>query len=334
MAQSQNTIREIFIANGALATETTLKTFTASASTGEIGVLPKGGETAAYGVPFVVAVKTADSVIVSDVVDPLKVEKLKLVEYVAPAQKVVTVDDIAVPATAGEKYEYIVDIRLFNHGSLSIENFYIKHGQHILTQTSSPLDAEDVVDALIINLNKNFSKEPGASATVNPLFTFTKTGTGATAALVITAKVQPLELGKKEGRDLQFDVVVKVSKVGDEDFGITQPTVEVTTPGNPGIGSGKEIAKLEWFYRGARGDAFRGLNYPYNWPTTTKTLTDQSLTYNLIELKHFITGDGWNALKMPKELTIAVAETAGTTTEAEALLTAIEVYTVKPDLIA
>jgi hypothetical protein len=334
MAQSQNTIREIFIANGALATETTLKAFTASASTGEIGVLSKGGEAPAYGVPFVVAYKTADSVIVSDVVDPLKVEKLKLVEYAAEVPKVITASAFPVPATAGDKYEYIVDIRLFNHGSLSVENFYIKHGQHILTQTSAPLTAQAAVDALVVNLNKNFSKEPGATATTNPLFTFSRGSSGANSTLIITAKAQPLELGKKEGRALEFDVVVRVSKVGDEDFGITQPTVAVTTPAHPGTGTGKQVAKLEYFYRGARGDAFRGLNYPYNWPTTTKTLTDQALTYNLIELKHFITGDGLNALKMPKELTIAIAETAGTTTEAEALIAAIEAYVVKPDLVA
>jgi hypothetical protein len=333
MAQPQNTIREILIANGAIATETTLKAFTASASTGEIGILPKGGETAAYGVPFVVAVKTADSVIVSDVIDPLKVEKLSKVLYKAETQKVVTASAFPVPATAGVKYEYIVDIRLFNHGSLSIENFYIKHGQFILTQTSGPLTAEAAVDGLVANLNKNFSKEPGATASTNPLFTFSRGSSGANSTLVITAKAQPLELGKKEGRPLEFDVVVKVSKVGDETFGITQPTVAVTTASHPGTGTGKQIAKLEWFYRGAKGDAFRGLNFPYNWPTTTKTLTEQASTYNLLELKHFVTGDGLNALKLPKELTIAVKDTAPGTTNVDLVKAAIEVFTIKPDLV-
>jgi hypothetical protein len=331
MAQPQNTIREILIANGAIATETTLKAFTATASTGEIGILPKGGETAAYGVPFVVAVKTADSVIVSDVIDPLKVERLSQVAYKAEAQKVVTTSTFPVPASAGVKYEYIVDIRLFNHGSLSIENFYIKHGQFILTQTGA-LTAEAVVDGLITNLNRNFSKEPGATASTNPLFTFTRGSSGANSTLIITAKAQPLELGKKEGRPLEFDVAVKVSKVGDEAFGITQPTVAVTTAAHPGTGTGKQIAKLEWFYRGAKGDAFRGLNYPYNWPTTTKTLTEQASTYNLLELKHFVTGDGFNALKLPKEVIIAVKDTAPATTNVALVKAKLDVFLVKPDL--
>jgi len=332
MAQPQNTIREIFIANAAIASQTTLKAFTASATTGQIGILPKGGETAAYGVPFVVAVKTADSVIVSDVIDPLKVEKLSQVAYKAEAQKVVTASTFPVPASAGVKYEYIVDIRLFNHGSLSIENFYIKHGQFILTQTGA-LTAEAVVDGLITNLNRNFSKEPGATASTNPLFTFTRGSSGANSTLIITAKAQPLELGKKEGRPLEFDVVVKVSKVGDEAFGITQPTVAVTTPAHPGTGTGKQIAKLEWFYRGAKGDAFRGLNYPYNWPTTTKTLTEQASTYNLLELKHFVTGDGFNALKLPKEVIIAVKDTAPATTNVALVKAKLDVFLVKPDLV-
>ena len=332
MANSQNTIREIIVANVGLASETTLKTFTASADSGKIGVFAKDGGTAAFGKDFVVALKTDDSVIVSDVIVPSQVSHLALKQAVAEVQKVVTVggsSSIAVPAVAGERYEYIVDIRLFNHGSLSVENFYLKHGHFILTQTAGPLTAQAVVDGLISQLNKSFSKEPGATATTNPLFTFTRSGSGATSALVITAKEQPLELGKKEGRQLEFDVVARVTKVGDESFGVPQPTVAVTTPANPGTGTGKQIAKLEFFYRGGRGDVLRGVGYPYDWTKKTKTLTDQSSSYDVIELKHFITGDGLNALKMPKSIIIACRNGVGGTDQG-AVLEAIEVFTVAP----
>ncbi len=330
MANSQNTVREIIVANEGLASETTLKTFTASADSGEIGVFAKDGGAAAFGKDFVIALKTDDSVIVSDVIVPSQVNYLKVADYAAEVQKVVTVgggSSIPVPATAGEKYEYMVDIRLFNHGSLSVENFYIKHGHFILTQTSAPLTAEAVVDGLIDQLNRSFSKEPGATATTNPLFTFTKSGSGASSALVITAKEQQLELGKKEGRQLEFEVTAKVSKIGDEMYGVVQPTVDTTTPANPGIGTGKQIAKLEFFYRGNRGDVLRGVAYPYDWNRKTKTLTDQSATYDVVELKHFITGDGLNALKMPKSVLVACK--IGDT-DAGDVLDAIEVFTIAP----
>ena len=326
MAQSQNTVREIIVANEAISQLTSLAEFTADAVAGEVGVFAKDGGSAEYGKTFVVALKTDDSVIVSDVIDSTKVEFLKEIGFVVETQKEVEVDSIPVPATAGEKYEYMVDIRLFNHGSLSVENFYLKHGHLILTQLSAPLTAEAVVDGLISQFNKTFSKEPGATSTTNPLFTFTKSGTGANSKLVITSKEQVLELGKKEGRPLEFEVVAKVFKVGDELFGVPQPVVTVTTPTHPGTGTGKQIAKLEYFYRGNRGDANRGVGYPYDWTKKTKTLTEQSANYNIVEVGHYITGDGLNALKMPKSLIIACKDGA---VDSADVLSAIEVF-VKP----
>jgi hypothetical protein len=310
MAQSQNTVHEILVGN-AIAAETTLKAFVASASAGELGIFAKDGSTLSAGDTFVIAQKTADGVIVSDIIVPTQI-KLEKAQVDAPeVQKVVTVgggSSIAVPATVGDKYEYILDIRLFNFGSLSVENFYIKHGHFILTQTGA-LTAETVVDGLISQLNKTFSKEPGATATSNPLFTFAKTGTGAAAALTVTAKAQTLELGKKEGRSLQFDVSAEVSKVGDDYFGVPQAAVVVTTPYDPGVGTGKKMAVLEYFFRGNRGDVMRGMNFPYNWTTKTKTNVDQALAYNLLTIVHYAVGDGLNQIQLPKQVTIAITET-------------------------
>lgn len=309
MAQSQNTVHEILVGN-TIASETTLKAFTASASAGELGMFSKDGSVATAGKAFVIAQKTADGVIVSDVIEPTQIIAEKAQADSPEVQKVVTVggsSTILVPATTGDKYEYILDIRLFNHGSLSVENFYLKHGHYILTQGGSNT-AENVVDGLISQLNKTFSKEPGATATTNPLFTFAKTGSGATAALTITAKAQTLELGKKEGRALEFDVTIKVSKVGDEAFGVAQPTVAITTAYDPGIGTGKKMAVLEYFFRGNRGDVMRGMNFPYNWPTSSKTNVDPASSYNLLIINHKAVGDGFNQIELRKSVTIAITE--------------------------
>lgn len=411
MAQSQKNMREIIVQTNGLATETTLKAFQASADAGEIQVLSKSGAAAGSGVPFVVARKTADGLIISDVVDPKKIKKVVQKAYAAEVQKVVNISGFTVPATAGDKFEYQVDIRLSGYGSLSPEDFKLYHGHHVLTQTSAPLTIESAVDALVLNLNRNFSKEAGATATTNPLFAFSKgassqtltvttaptvasnatvtvngqafvvalaatdttaqaatkiaatidpdvkytavaagavvtitavggeaitvtyaPGTTASAAtvaavgtssvLVIQSKAQALELGKKEGRPLEFDITAKVSKVGDEAFGTVQPTVKVTTSGFVGVGTGKQVANMEYFYRGNRGDTFRGLNFPYNWPTSTKTFSDPAGTYDLIEISYVETGDGLNQIELDKSIVIAVPVAQ----DADAVKTRIDLF--------
>lgn len=406
MSQSIQLIREILVGN-AVATETTLATFQDTASPLELAAVSADGTAPGAGKPFFLVGKASDgSVIKSDIVYPDNVKRVDTLPFVAEVPKAVTVSDITVPAT-GESEEYLVSIRLINVGSLSPDNFHLFHGHTKFTKTATN-SAEDVVNALVTNLNQNFSIVPGATSTTNPLFTFgvahdtqtltvtteptadgtatvtingdaisvallnadtaagtatkiaaaidaepdyvasatgsdvtitaadgspvsttydggtsgseaTIDGTDAEAALVITAKSQPYEAGKKFARALEFDVTFDA---GDEDA-----TVATTTAPHPGRGTGKQVAQMEWFLRGFRGDQYRGQHFPYNWTTATKTLSDPAGTYNTIEVAHYINGDGMNEIKMPKELTIAVAEAAGTTTVADSLETNIEVFT-------
>lgn len=406
MSQSIQLIREILIGN-AVASETTLATFQDTASALELAVVSADGTAPGAGKPFFLVGKASDgSVIKSDIIYPDNVKRVDVLPFVAEVPKAVTVSDITVPDT-GESEEYIVTIRLINVGSLSPDNFHLFHGHTKFTKTASN-SAEDVVSALITNLNQNFSIVPGATSTTNPLFTFgtahntqtltvttaptadgtatvtingdaidvalldadtdagaatkiaaaidaeddyaatatgadveitatggepvsttydggtsgseaTIDGTDAEAALVITAKSQPYEAGKKFARPLEFDVTF--------DAGDETATVEVSTAPHPGRGTGKKVAEMEWFLRGFRGDQYRGQHFPYNWNTSTKTLSDPDGTYNTVEVAHFINGDGMNEIKMPKELTIAVDEDPGTTTVADSLETNIEVFT-------
>lgn len=407
MAQSQQVIREIFVAD-AIATETTLPTFTASASPGEIAVVSADGTAPGVGKDFVVVLKGPDGQnIKSDLVKNQTVTRREGKAYKAEVGKEVSVG-FTVPSTAGAKAEYQVRVEVYNAGSLSVQNTHTYIGHYVLNQTGS-LNAEDVVDGLITNLNQNLSKDPESTATTNPYFTFAKeagtqtftvttapntngnatatingqaiivallgaddadgaatkiaaaidaeddftasatgsvvtysatngdpvSGTfagGATNAvaatasvtstskLTITAKPQPIVLGKKFGRPIEFDVLALVSDNATS-------TVQTVTPPNPGMGTGKQVATLEYFYRGERGDKYRGLNYPWDWPTTTKTLANPSGTYNVIEITHSNGNDnGINKIVIPKELTIAIAESPGTTTLMDALVVDIGLF--------
>lgn len=320
MSQSVDQIREIIVGE-AIASETTLGTFLSGASPKELAVVSADGTAPAYGKPFFIVGKHTDgSLIKSDIIKPETVKRVKGVPYVAPVQKVVTVSSFVVPSTNGDVQEYMVEIRLLNQGSLSVNDWLLYFGHTKFTKTSTN-DAEDVVDALIASLNRNFSKVNGATATTNPYFTFAKTGSGSTAALTITSKSQPYVAGKKFARPVEFEVNMKE---GDA-------TVAVTTPGKVGVGAGPQVAQLEYFLRGFRGDYHRGTAYPFDWPYYGNS--DGTGTYNGIEILHIPHGEGGiNEIKARKESTVAVKESSGTTLM-EALLEDINTFVVKPDLV-
>lgn len=293
MAQSQNTVRELLIGT-AIASETTLDTFKATADPGEIGIFAFDGTALDDVKPFVVAQKTADSVFVSDVIYPERVRKVTSQTYEAEQLRSVTVGSIT--ATAG--VDYILDIFIYEHGSLSREDVYIKFGAY---KAKTGDNAEAIVDGLIASLNRNFSREPGATPTTNPLFTFTKSGTGASAALVITAKSQPYIRGKKFGRGIYFDVLAK--------FDPAAATVTVTAGGNPGKGTGKLVAAMEFDLRKNRGDIYGDKGWPYTFPVITRA--SESGQYDLIDILHDRGHDGWNEVSMRKVTTLAFTTGGG-----------------------
>ena len=287
MAQSQNTVRELLIGT-AIASETTLDTFKASADPGEIGIFAFDGTALDDVKPFVVAQKTADSVFVSDVIYPERVRKVTSQTHQAEQLRSVTVGSIV--ATAG--VDYILDIFIYEHGSLSRKDVYIKFAAY---KAKAGDNAEAIVDGLIASLNRNFSREPGATPTSNPLFTFSKTGSAGTAALVITAKSQPYVRGKKFARPIFFDVLAK--------FSPATATVTVTAGGHPGRGTGPLVAAMEFDLRKNRGDKYGDLGWPYTFPVITRA--NEAGQFDLIDILHDRGHDGWNEVSMRKVTSIA-----------------------------
>jgi len=158
-----------------------------------------------------------------------------------------------------------------------------------------------IVDGLIASLNRQFANGPGANATSNPLFTFTRTGTGTTAKLVITQKLQPYLRGKKFGRVNPFAVFA--------DF--TPDLVDpiqgtVLTPYNPGKGTGKLVAAMEYDLRKNRGDIYGDLGWPYTFPVQTNANVGDG--YNMLTLIHSRGHEGFNPVYMRKQVTIAITE--------------------------
>lgn len=294
MALSQDTVKEIFVTSG-LATETTAKTFQTGASDGELGVFKKDGSNGTSLGDFYMALKIAGSTIISDLYQPSEIERLYAVKGVAAVQKAITID----PQVLTEGTEYLVEIRFRNVGSLSSTNFYSKFGQYIVK--SGGETKAQVAAGIIDSLNKNFTSEPGATISTNPYFTIST----AAGVITLTAKEQKFDLGRFEGRPLEFDVIVKNSLA----------TVTQTVPGNPGTATGRQVAHMEYFYRGNRGDQFRGQHFPYNYSLATKSSADASAQYSLIEgvaIKQ--QKEMFNVATGRKEFVIAVPNGTGATT--------------------
>lgn len=155
-----------------------------------------------------------------------------------------------------------------------------------------------------------------AGSTTNAVAT--SAGTAANAALVITGKDQAIELGKDEGRAIEFSV-----RFDEEDQTATVTTMQ---DNNPGVGTGKIISNLEWFYNGAKGDVNRGVGYPHTWSTSTKSRASVASNYDILEIVFEEEGDGFNTIKLPKSILIA-GVTNGTNDVIDAIVAKLNTVT-------
>ena len=313
MALSQDTVKEIFVTTG-LAAETTLKTFQADAADGEIGVFNSDGSDGDTEDDFLIALKIEGKTITSDLYRPEDLKRVKAIKGVEETFKEVTFT----PETLTLGTEFIIELRFQEVGSLSPNNFYSKFGFHTVTAADvAGSTASLVVDALIASLNKNFSKEPDATASTNPYFTFTNNA----GVLEILEKEQTFELGKDEGRRLIFDLIEK-DGVGS----VAQSVAPVY-----GVATGKQVSQMEYFYRGNRGDQFGKQHFPYNWSTKTKT-TATDVLHSLIE-GYVIREDktSFNTTNSKKAFVVAVpvGEAASEYTAINAIIAKIELVTGK-----
>ena len=184
---------------------------------------------------------------------PIKADNVKhakSVAYEAPVNKKVTISGL----TVDDNSLYTVNIEIDQHGSLSQEDTYLKQGYY---KAAAGNDQEAIVDGLISSLNRNFSREVGATASDNPYFTFSKTGSGATAALVIEGKTDLSKFDANKHIKVVDSFKVDVSCE-------TYPTVTITEAGSAGKGTGVQVMEMEYFLLGERGDTYRTNGYPHN----------------------------------------------------------------------
>jgi len=325
-----NQVGELIVGN-AVATETTVATFVATASDKEIKVLSKTGGNVAAGVPFYLlqatggdATKNLDYEF-SDKIDPRYVEKVTVKEYAPETAKSVKVDGFAVAGTLAANRTYEVEIRL--EDELSPENFTTIQGYYVTGEVLGTDTATTVRDGVLLSLNKNLQYR-GSSE-----FTAVADGTG----ILITEKLQNNKPGKIDGRKLRFNVTGKVFNNISNGYNsnLQLLTSTVISAGSPGNGTGKFATNFEYFVKGYKYDPANA----FNWETQFDIpfYTSKSGIYNVIQIKYYSPRTQTIVERQYKVLTILVdkvtnlpASNAATNAVLADLRTAIGTYATVP----
>jgi hypothetical protein len=158
-------------------------------------------------------------------------------------------------------------------------------------------------DKMVESLNLSFSREIGATKTSNPYLTFTSSASGIT----IEEKEQPWTRDVEAQERVLFEVFPTTVYDGGDDViwgKVEDVTAANTTVGTDAIGNGKEIADMEWFFLGERGDQYRLNGWPNYIPT--KYMVDPSLEYHVLEIHYAFTDTGVNSYRSEKDITIVI----------------------------
>jgi hypothetical protein len=165
--------------------------------------------------------------------------------------------------------------------------------------------ASDLYKALALQLAKNTAKQGLVEIGLYDGSTTTKVTT-STGAATLTGTYTELYIIEKEqkwvlGTTPQTQVFIDKDAIKCE-WGTVTP---ITLSGsNATIKNGKEMADLEYFCLGERGDIYRNINWPYVTPT--KGLVDYTKEYDVIDIHYSYIGGNEGAQKSEKTITLAV----------------------------
>lgn len=305
---SVNQVRHSIVGNSA-STTTSVAAFKSAAVANSVLVCAADGKVYTTAQKQIAIKQYNDKGLISssEVIDVDKITYIKALGYLPASAGVVSI----APGTVAASSYYEMKITFNNWGSVSAEDQYFRIAGY--TTAASGDDQENVVDGLIQEMARTLSNEQpsyggtftytlkGGGTVVlpsNPYFTFTKTGSTITAALVLTEKAQDYITGKKAARPLVFKAIINSDSAD---------AVSTYTNASKGMGAGKDIKDLEYFTKGYTTDIYRGMGYPDNFETTY--VADVTKGYNIVEIGYHYSGDGVNVQRSEKALTIAILST-------------------------
>lgn len=225
--------------------------------------------------------------------------------------------------------DYILRLAFRQYVGLSPEDQYWKYG---MVHAVSGMSASDFYKALALSLGKNLAREATPLVTIylvsdaSDSKAYTKvyidtdpaTLTGTYIGIQIEQVAQDWILGVMPQGYIPFAVQpTNITFEGDERIWGTVTTT--LTPINS-VQNGHDIADLEYFTMGARGDLYRNMGWPNVIHTTY--LVDPTQKYDVLDINYYWAGGAEDVQKSPRTLTL-VAVDDGKHTAMNALINTI-----------
>jgi uncharacterized short protein YbdD (DUF466 family) len=203
--------------------------------------------------------------------------------------------------------DYVLRIVLNHWIGMSEYDTYVKDA---VVHATAKMTAEQFYKAMVESLNMAFSREVGATKKNNPYLDFKADAAGIT----ITEKEQPWKLGLEQSEPVLFNAqptTIYIKEDNDDEIWgtVTSNTAKKSevVVGTTGKGNGHDIADLEYFCMGERGDQYRMVGWPNVIPT--HYYIDATKEYNTLDLHFAYTDEGTASYRSEKDITI-VAEDA------------------------
>lgn len=233
--------------------------------------------------------------------------------------------------------DYVLNVEVRNFVALGDDSTHIKFGA---VHAVKGMTKSDFYKAMAVNLAKNLSREP--SPILNVLLTKNDSAASgekdSEVAVLLNGKMQNLAALKptETYTDIIIDEVEQpwrrgVAQVEPVNFNTTCGTIlmdgddviwgTVEKETGDEIQNGKQIADMEWFYHGTRGDIYREATYPDNFDF--KPLVDETKAYSTLDIHFAYVGPGVEVAKSERTITVVCADA----TELNKLITAIKTAT-------
>lgn len=236
--------------------------------------------------------------------------------------------------------DYVLNVEIRNFVALGDDSTHIKFGA---VHAVKGMTKSDFYKAMAVNLAKNFSREPSPILNVSlnkhaTADTDSGTDTDTKVAVLVNGKMQNLAALKptESYTKIIIDEVEQpwrrgVAQVEPVNFNTTCGTIlvdgddviwgTVAKENGSTVNNGKQIADMEWFYHGTRGDIYREATYPDNFDF--KHLVDETEAYNTLDIHFAYVGPGVEVAKSERTITVVCADAA----ELDKLITAIKTAT-------
>lgn len=211
-------------------------------------------------------------------------------------------------------YSYIARFTYFQFVGLSDAEQIVKHADVYVKKAMTKAEFYAALKNAIV---KAFKKENSITPIIN-VDDVTDNG------VVVTECMQPWHLGKMQQEALHFvvsGVPVFIDGLRYDWIVVSEPaTVAATDPiTGAELSNARDIADLEYFTHGERGDIYRLVGWPNNIDTKYLVNPDLAAGYDTIDIQYYYNGDNEDIQHSAKTLTLVAPAGVLEATDASAI---------------